>query len=295
MMFGLRDEFKYMECSACGCLQLTEIPEKMDKYYPENYYSFSQVNLISRSRLSVWLQRQKTRLTLKGTSIFRNHKLTKNERIFYWVRRSGINVSSKILDVGCGTGALLVELYQLGFKDLTGVDPYVSRDYIYHENVRIYKRELNDLDGKFDLIMLHHCFEHLQDPQSTLSLLFNLLAPRGMILIRIPTVSSLAWRKYTINWIQLDAPRHFFLHSVNSMQLLAKQAGFSVEFIEYDSTAFQFWGSELYVKGITYTEGRKTSYFNGYELYKFNQAAKKLNTDQDGDQACFYLKKSTDF
>jgi len=27
MMYGFRDEFIYIECSECGCLQIAEIPE----------------------------------------------------------------------------------------------------------------------------------------------------------------------------------------------------------------------------------------------------------------------------
>jgi hypothetical protein len=40
MMFGMRDVFQYLECGACGCLQLLNIPKDMGKYYPEQYYSF---------------------------------------------------------------------------------------------------------------------------------------------------------------------------------------------------------------------------------------------------------------
>ena len=39
MMFGTRDEFDYLECSACGTLQIVEIPD-LSCYYPRDYYSF---------------------------------------------------------------------------------------------------------------------------------------------------------------------------------------------------------------------------------------------------------------
>jgi len=38
--------------------------------------------------------------------------------------------------------------------------------------------------------------------------------PGGWCVIRIPTVSSFAWEHYREQWVQLDAPRHFFLHKV---------------------------------------------------------------------------------
>jgi len=51
MMFGFRDAFTYFECSECGCLQITEVPNNMERYYSSNYYSLRQrgsVNLMGR-------------------------------------------------------------------------------------------------------------------------------------------------------------------------------------------------------------------------------------------------------
>ena len=39
MMLGTRDEFLYWECAECGCLSLTAVPEHLEKYYPDTYYS----------------------------------------------------------------------------------------------------------------------------------------------------------------------------------------------------------------------------------------------------------------
>src|SRR5436309_15357247 len=37
MTFGLRDQFTYLECGRCGCLQILEIPKDMAKYYGQGY------------------------------------------------------------------------------------------------------------------------------------------------------------------------------------------------------------------------------------------------------------------
>ena len=37
MMFGTFEEFEYLECSYCGCLQLINPPQNTEKYYPEGY------------------------------------------------------------------------------------------------------------------------------------------------------------------------------------------------------------------------------------------------------------------
>ena len=38
-MFGLRDQFDYLECGAYGCLQIDGIPADLDRYYPVAYYA----------------------------------------------------------------------------------------------------------------------------------------------------------------------------------------------------------------------------------------------------------------
>jgi hypothetical protein len=41
MMFGLKEVFSYFKCAKCGCLQITQIPENIDRFYPAKYYSYS--------------------------------------------------------------------------------------------------------------------------------------------------------------------------------------------------------------------------------------------------------------
>jgi hypothetical protein len=126
-----------------------------------------------------------------------------------------------------------------------------------------------------------------------------MLDDKGTCLVSIPIVPSFAWRHYGVNWVQLDAPRHFFLHSVESMALLSSQAGLYVEHVSYDSNELQFWGSELFVRGIplmdqvTKKPVSKRSFFSDVELKKFLTEADRLNALKEGDQAVFYLKKES--
>ena len=97
--------------------------------------------------------------------------------------------------------------------------------------------------------------------------------------------------------VALDAPRHLFLHTVESIELLAKQAGFKVADLEFDSTTLQFVGSELYLRDIPLKDGTsdsqnpQSSIFSAEQLQDFKATALKLNKTRDGDQACFYLYK----
>jgi SAM-dependent methyltransferase len=208
----------------------------------------------------------------------------------------GIDFDSRILDFGCGNGRLLQSLHYFGFKDLTGADAFIDGDIEYPTGVKIFKRDLGELEPAFDLIMLHHSFEHLPDPDRILREIGRLLAPNKYALVRIPVVNY-AWEKYGVNWVQLDPPRHLFLYTEQSFRDLCKRAGLKVERVIYDSSAFQFWGSEQYERDIPLTDPRshndpeRGSVFSPEQIDAWELEAKELNLEGRGDQACFYLRK----
>jgi SAM-dependent methyltransferase len=209
-----------------------------------------------------------------------------------------VDRSQRILDIGCGAGLLLQSLHALGFQNLMGVDPLIGSDIEHESGLRISKRPLEEMDGVWDIVMFHHSFEHLPDPEAELQSVYRLLDDDGCCLIRIPTVSSFAWQHYAIHWVQLDVPRHFYLHSTGSMKMLADRAGFDVVDIRYDSTAFQFWGSEQILRGIalhderSYAVNPRESIFSKQALATWAERAEELNRMRQGDQAVFYLRKN---
>ena len=95
--------------------------------------------------------------------------------------------------------------------------------------------------------MFHHSLEHVDDPEAALSLCRKRLEPQGRVLVRIP-VPHYAWRRYRDRWVQLDAPRHLHLMSERGFTQLVQRAGLVVAKVFYDSTPFQFWGSEAYIR-----------------------------------------------
>lgn len=310
MMYGLRDQFAYCECGNCGCLQIAEIPANLAKYYPDDFYAYKSspetehpyqppnpVRYILRRARTKQLLGHHTilgRLALRLTSDYFSDTYDWN-----WLRKTHTQLDSRILDVGCGTGTLLFALMDQGFSSLTGVDPFISND-ISRGSVHIHKCTLSDLDGHFDLIMLHHSFEHMPSPSDALQNISRLLRPGGYALIRIPVADSYAWDTYRTNWVQLDAPRHLFLHTRKSMGILASTAGFEITGMDFDSTAFQFLGSEQYARNIplrdpsSYSSGIEKSIFTQADLIEYKKKAIELNKREMGDQACFFLRKIHD-
>jgi SAM-dependent methyltransferase len=134
------------------------------------------------------------------------------------MRHLQLSSTTRILDVGCGTGTIPYVLYNAGFKEIIGLEPFIQDDIRYANGLTIKKGWLTDYeDDLFDLIMFHHSFEHVSAPHEYLEAAHRLLKPNGRLLIRIPTVSSFAFQHYLENWVQLDAPRHAMLYSGKGM------------------------------------------------------------------------------
>lgn len=302
MMFGMRDEFDYLECGECGTIQIIKIPD-LAPYYPQNYFSLEAGAEIE------FAKKFKRRLAARfAGDYFVNKKnpigkyLTAKKA---WLRTEfppslrefplGIDFQSKILDFGCGTGKPLQILYQFGFRNLTGADAFIEADIFYPNGVKVYKKRLDELEPAFDLITLNHSFEHLPNPLESLGEIGRLLDKDKFALIRIPVV-NFAWEKYGTNWVQFDAPRHLFLYTEKSFRHLAQKAGFTIEKVIYDSTAFQFWGSEQYLQDIplnderTFKEDVTKSIFTAEQMDKWRRQAEELNAQGKGDQASFYLR-----
>ena len=101
-----------------------------------------------------------------------------------------------------------------------------------------------------------------------------------------------------VGFFLVVVPRHFFLYSHNSLNMLAEKTKFKIREIVYDSDEFQFWGSQQYLKGIplmaenSYGRNPAKSIFSQEEIKNFKETARKLNSSSRGDQAVVFLVKN---
>ena len=286
-MFGLRETFEYLECAACGSLQIKTVPQDLSRFYPPDYYSFAE----DRARPFFRSARgARDRYAFSGHGLWGRVLAGLRQPPTYvsWLKRLGVSYKSKILDVGCGAGVLISSIGDAGF-DATGIDAFIDESRTLSNGVKILRQSLEQTAGRYDAVMLHHSLEHMPDPSDTLTHIRRILKPGGVALIRIPIAGQLAWRRYGTNWVGLDAPRHLCVPSLAGMTRLAEANGFAVDVV-FDSTGMQFWASELYVGDNPLHGSRPTLFFSRAQLARFESDAKNANQLGDGDQACFYLR-----
>jgi SAM-dependent methyltransferase len=288
-MIGINDEHQYRECSQCGSIQILNPVENLADYYPENYYSLQRK---AESSIKQWQRIERAKQSLgKFISVgWLMNQILGKPYFVDWIAYAGISKNSAILDVGCGSGTLLKHLRDCGFCKLTGIDPFLEKS-THDREIQLLKQNLAETVGEYDLIMAHHSLEHMPDPLSALQQIARLLKPQGTCLIRTPVAGTWAFRTYGSHWVQLDAPRHLFIPSVKGMQELAVRSGLIVEEVIFDSNRFQITGSEKCQRGLEFYSSDQ-QIFSPTQLKEFDQSSINLNKAQDGDQACFWLKKA---
>jgi SAM-dependent methyltransferase len=124
--------------------------------------------------------------------------LGKADHVTTLCTRAGLRPAST-LDVGCGDGALLCELHRRGFGGtLSGVEitpaaVSIARMRTEIESVSLYDGlHLDASDGAYDLGILSHVLEHVEDPPE---LLKEVARACGVVIVEVPLEANLSARR----------------------------------------------------------------------------------------------------
>ena len=142
------------------------------------------------------------------------------------LRRGG-----RLLDVGCATGFLLEVAQQAGFEPF-GLDP--NPDAVRIAKQRFGERvQQGELDAavfpgiRFDVVTLIDVLEHVPDPAALLAIVYERLAPGGVLAAVLPNAASLTRRLLGPRWPHY-APEHLFFWTPAALERQLAAAGFVV-------------------------------------------------------------------
>lgn len=136
---------------------------------------------------------------------------------------------TRILDIGCGNGGLLLALRAAGFSRLVGMDP--SPGCIAHLGEKKIVGIAATLDalptdiGCFDLIILSHVLEHLLEPRCALQAIRPLLSETGLLYIETPDALGYSAQDFVpFYFFDSEHINHFELYAFDNLARLSGYA-----------------------------------------------------------------------
>ncbi|MGH9890573.1 MAG: SIS domain-containing protein [bacterium] len=140
----------------------------------------------------------------------------------------------RILDVGCGLGFLLSALAPEWDKHGVEVSGFAAKHA--REWAKVHTGTLADArypDEHFDVVVMHHVIEHLEDPIGALLEAYRILRRGGVLLLGTPDFESACARRFGEKYRLLHDPTHVSLFSNESMHRCLRDHGFVIDRVEY--------------------------------------------------------------
>jgi SAM-dependent methyltransferase len=136
-----------------------------------------------------------------------------------------VGPSDHVLDYGAGTGDLLANLNCARKVGVEINEAAVSLCRKNHPEIEI-ANSLDLVGGPFNVVITHHCLEHLAEPFKALRAILRAVRPGGMLIACVPIDD---WR-LTRNqrWLASDRVRHLYTWTPLAFGHLLTEAGFVV-------------------------------------------------------------------
>lgn len=205
-----------VQCSQCGLVYQNPrpTPAEIGEHYPPEYESYVDHTVQPKRN---WLLQQAVEY---GT----------NKRVRFVTRHKR---AGRLLDVGCAMGTFLLGMRKQANWTVAGVElnQDVARLASERHGLDIFPGTLEEAaypDGSFDAVTLWDVLEHLHDPLHGLQEIHRILRDEGIVVVRVPNLASWDAKLFGRYWAGLDAPRHLYIFTPETLTELLAKAGFQV-------------------------------------------------------------------
>jgi len=269
--FGLPGRFEVVRCATCGLVRTQPQPDDPGAYYPSSeYYSYAApvVSRLTRDAVASVYGRP-ARLTARVAA----------------ARISGLppGPAGDLLDVGCGSGAMLLALEAAGWRG-HGIE--LDEGAVRAANAAglggVRAGDLLDAgyaDKSFDAVRFSHSLEHMRSPRAQLAEARRILRPSGRLAIAVPDFGALLRRLFGERWFFLDLPRHLWHFDRHTLPRLVRESGFEVTRVRNVTASSAILGTIDYLRGR-----RETLTTNAAAWYAAQPLAALLDALRLGDE-----------
>jgi 2-polyprenyl-3-methyl-5-hydroxy-6-metoxy-1,4-benzoquinol methylase len=236
-LHGVEGEFNYVRCNDCSLVYMNPqvIPEDIAQIYPTDYAP--HYSAATKGRFGL--------LSVVLNYLMNMAKIKK-------IVCKNLNSQSRVLDVGCGSGAFLNNIKAKTGCQVFGVD--ISENAVQAAKklfgIDVFHGDIKDSiwpDCYFDIITAWQYLEHVNDPNQNIEKMSHLLKKDGVLIIAVPNFNSLLAVLFKEKWYHLDCPRHLCIWTQETITKLMHKYELNVLDIVYDVTPWSFMGSLQYL------------------------------------------------
>jgi len=205
------NDFIINKCLNCGFGQTEKLKAQKGDYHRDNTY-------------------------IKEESLFNNIFKKRVNKIL------AIKKKGKALEIGCSTGLMLSLLSKKGWE-VTGIEiSKEAAEAARKRNIKIYTDpfEIINLKEKFDLIILNHTLEHLENPKKVLGKAYSSLKENGLLYIDVPNFGGLSASIQRGDWPLLLPAEHLWHFTEKALEILLKETKYKIIFTEKASGVWDF-------------------------------------------------------
>jgi 2-polyprenyl-3-methyl-5-hydroxy-6-metoxy-1,4-benzoquinol methylase len=142
--------------------------------------------------------------------------------------------NSKVLDVGCGSGAFLQYIKKAGYRPFAMDISKKIINFMKKKGISGYT-DMNKIPQKsFDAITAFDVIEHTTDPIKFIKEIKDKLKTKGVIMITTPNSVGISARMLKDKWWVFKPEGHYILLSPKGIRYLLEKIGFKIIFIKTD-------------------------------------------------------------
>lgn len=148
----------------------------------------------------------------------------------------------RVLDIGASTGIML-SIFKNDGWETWGVEPSESANAAKEGGHRIIKNYFEKAKlpkNFFDVVIMNHTLEHLDDPVLVLRRIYTLLKKEGILLVDVPNAGGLGSRLLGDKWPYRLPLEHKHQFTKVTLSKVFRDAGFEVVHFKSRSGVFEF-------------------------------------------------------
>jgi len=172
----------------------------------------------------------------ENESHFKNIFMTR-----FAIARRYVKKPGKVLDIGASTGVML-DIFKEDKWETWGIEPSESAKVASEKGHKILRTLFENAklpDNYFDLVIMNHTLEHLDNPVLVLTKIHKILNKDGILLIDVPNAGGLGSKILGDKWPYRLSEEHKSQFTKESLRKVFEETGFKVIYFKSRSGIFE--------------------------------------------------------